>query len=381
MTTPSAPLAAPDLTQLRVQIDDWSRQLGFQRCGVSTARLDDDEAHLQRWLDCGMHGTMDYMQRHGSKRSHPAELVPGTISVISVRIDYLPTDSATSQRVLDNPQLGYVSRYALGRDYHKLLRARLQKLASRIAGAIGPFGYRAYVDSAPVLEKALARNAGLGWIGKHSNLIDTKTGSWFFLGELFTDLPLTPDAPEIGNYCGTCTRCINACPTGAIVGPYRIDARLCISYLTIELQGAIPEALRPLIGNRIYGCDDCQLACPWNKFATLSAEPDFRSRHALDASSLVTLMGWTEAEFLSRTEGSAIRRIGYLRWLRNVAVALGNAPKSEAACVALIAYQDHADAMVREHVQWALAQQQSNQSARTEQNPQAKKTLSENQRG
>jgi len=353
------PPAAPNLKHLRAQIDDWSRALGFQHCGVSNARLDQDEAHLQRWLDQGRHGTMDYMQRHGSKRSRPHELLPGTISVISVRIDYLPAASDRSQRVLDDPQLGYVSRYALGRDYHKLMRTRLQHLANQIAGVIGPFGYRAYVDSAPVLEKALARNAGLGWIGKHSNLINTKAGSWFFLGELFTDLPLAPDPPETGDYCGSCTRCISACPTAAITAPYQLDARRCISYLTIELHGAIPEDLRPQIGNRIYGCDDCQLVCPWNKFAKLSAEPEFRARHALDASSLISLMGWTEAEFLQRTEGSAIRRIGYWRWLRNVALALGNAPKSSAAELALTTYQDHPDAVLREQVRWSLARQQS----------------------
>ena len=303
-----------------------------------------------------MHGEMDYMQRHGTRRSRPEELQPGTLGIISVRMDYLPPDIAGMQSTLDNPELGYVSRYALGRDYHKLLRSRLQKLADRIADAIGPFGYRAFTDSAPVLERALARNAGLGWIGKHSNLIHQKNGSWFFLGELYTDLPLPIDDAETGNYCGTCTRCIDICPTQAIVAPYRVDARRCISYLTIELDGSIPEEFRTMMGNRIYGCDDCQMACPWNKFAKLSAEADFRARHALDASALSDLFNWTEPEFLSKTEGSAIRRIGHQRWLRNIAVALGNAPSTDAVLTALHARRNDPSDVVREHVDWALNQ-------------------------
>ncbi len=345
-----------DYPQLRAAILQWSRALGFQQCGISNAPLAEDEAHLLNWLAAGRHGEMAYMQRHGTRRTRPQELQPGTLSVISVRMDYLAPDVVGMQSTLDDPTLGYVSRYALGRDYHKLMRTRLQKLADRIAERIGPFGFRAFTDSAPVMEKALARNAGLGWIGKHSNLIHPQNGSWFFLGELYTDLPLPADEAETGNFCGTCTRCIDICPTQAIVAPYEVDARRCISYLTIELEGAIPEALRPLIGNRIYGCDDCQMVCPWNKFAKLSAEPDFRARHALDASPLIDLFAWTEPEFLQRTEGSAIRRIGYQRWLRNIAVALGNAPYSEAIMQALNQRAEYPSAMVREHVIWALAQ-------------------------
>jgi epoxyqueuosine reductase len=278
--------------------------------------------------------------------------------VISVRMNYLPEGQAEAERALADTAVGYVSRYALGRDYHKLMRSRLQKLADRITEAVGPFGYRVFTDSAPVLEKALARNAGLGWIGKHSNLIDSKSGSWFFLGEILTDLPLPIDAPA-SNHCGSCSRCITACPTGAIVAPYRVDARRCISYLTIELHGTIPEEFRAAMGNRIYGCDDCQLVCPWNKFAKLSAEPDFRARHALDSTSLVELFGWSEDEFLRKTEGSAIRRIGHERWLRNLAVALGNAPPSAAAREALEARLHHPSALVREHVHWALQRQRT----------------------
>jgi epoxyqueuosine reductase len=340
----------------RSELEVWARALGFAAVGVSGIDLGEDEAHLLDWLSQGCHGEMDYMQRHGTLRSRPQALVPGTVRVISVRMDYLPEGQAEAEAALADPQRAYVSRYALGRDYHKLMRTRLQKLADRIAKAVGPFGYRVFTDSAPVLEKALARNAGLGWIGKHSNLIDTKSGSWFFLGEILTDLPLPIDAPA-SNHCGTCTRCLTACPTAAIVAPYRVDARRCISYLTIELHGAIPEEFRVAMGNRIYGCDDCQLACPWNKFAKLSAEPDFRARHALDSSSLVELFDWSEEEFLRKTEGSAIRRIGHERWLRNIAVALGNAPPSPVVRAALAKHQAHPSALVREHVDWALKRQ------------------------
>jgi epoxyqueuosine reductase len=338
--------------ELAERIREWGAALGFQSIGFSDIELAADEAHLNAWLDAGMHGEMDYMARHGTRRSRPAELVPGTLRVVSARMDYWP-DAAGADAVLADPALGYISRYALGRDYHKLLRRRLQQLAERIEAEAGPFGYRVFTDSAPVLEKALAQKAGLGWIGKHSNLIDKRSGSWFFLGEIYTDLPLPTEAPP-SNHCGTCSRCIPACPTGAIVAPYRVDARRCISYLTIELHGPIPEPLRPAIGNRIYGCDDCQLVCPWNKFARLSAEPDFRVRHGLDRSSLVELFGWDEPTFLSRTEGSAIRRIGWLRWLRNIAVALGNGPASPDAIAALQARREHPSEMVREHVEWAL---------------------------
>jgi epoxyqueuosine reductase len=346
--------SAPDYAGLRDLIRRWGGALGFQHVGIARSELGRDEAHLLSWLDAGRHGEMGYMKRHGTRRTRPSELVPGTLSVITARMDYWPADAERADEVLADPNRAYVSRYALGRDYHKVLRARLQDLADRVAEHVGPFGYRAFTDSAPVLEKALARDAGLGWIGKHTNLIHPRAGSWFFLGELYTDLPLPADAP-VANYCGTCSRCIEACPTGAIVAPYQLDARRCISYLTIELHGAIPEELRPLIGNRIYGCDDCQLVCPWNKFARVSVEPDFRARHALDRATLVELFAWSEAEFLSRTAGSAIRRIGFERWLRNIAVALGNAPKSGEVVDALRVRADYPSALVREHVAWALA--------------------------
>jgi epoxyqueuosine reductase len=292
------------------------------------------------------------MARHGAKRARPAELVPGTLRVISARMDYWPaaTDPAA---VLADPTLGYVSRYALGRDYHKLIRPRLARLADRLAGAVGADGYRAFTDSAPVLEKALARDAGLGWIGKHTNLLDRRDGSWFFLGEVFTDLPLPVDAP-LTTHCGSCTACLDACPTRAIVAPYELDARRCISYLTIELDGPIPEEFRAAIGNRIYGCDDCQLVCPWNRYAKLAAEPAFQSRHGLDGARLAVLFSWSEAEFLDRTAGSAIRRIGYARWLRNIAIALGNAPATPDVVAALRSRADDPSPVVREHVQWAL---------------------------
>jgi epoxyqueuosine reductase len=344
---------APDYSQLAGDIKNWGRELGFQQIGIAATQLDADEAHLLNWLSAGRHGEMDYMERHGVKRSRPAELQAGTLRVISVRMDYDPPQARDAWEVLEDPSLGYISRYALGRDYHKVLRTRLQKLADRIAAQIGPFGYRAFVDSAPVLEKALARNAGLGWIGKHTNLINTQAGSWFFLGELYTDLPLPTDAPA-KDHCGTCERCIEICPTQAIIGPQQLDARRCIAYLTIELRGSIPTELRPLIGNRIYGCDDCQLICPWNKFARKSAEPDFIVRHGLDGAALIELFAWSEAEFLARTEGSAMRRIGYEQWLRNIAVALGNAPPSTEITAALRTRLDHPSALVREHVQWAL---------------------------
>ena len=341
------------------RITGWARELGFASAGIADIDLAEAEPGLAQWLAAGFHGEMDYMARHGMRRARPAELVPGTLSAVMVTMDYAPADPDWRDRAwatLADDERAYVSRYALGRDYHKLMRTRLQKLADRIAKAVGPFGYRVFTDSAPVLEKALARNAGLGWIGKHSNLIDTKSGSWFFLGEILTDLPLPIDAPA-SNHCGTCTRCLTACPTAAIVAPYRVDARRCISYLTIELHGAIPEEFRVAMGNRIYGCDDCQLACPWNKFAKLSAEPDFRARHALDSSSLVELFDWSEEEFLRKTEGSAIRRIGHERWLRNIAVALGNAPPSPVVRAALAKHQAHPSALVREHVDWALKRQ------------------------
>lgn len=331
--------------------------LGFQQVGITDgARLAEDEAHLLSWLRQGRHGEMDYMARHGLKRSRPEALVAGTVSVISVRMDYLPPSSRHPRQVLNRPGLAYISRYALGRDYHKLMRRRLKKLARKIEARVGPFGYRCLVDSAPVLEKALARNAGLGWIGKHTNLINPKAGSYFFLGEIYTDLPLEKDPPFGGQHCGRCTACMDICPTAAIVGPQQLDARRCISYLTIELKGAIPAPLRPLIGNRVYGCDDCQLICPWNKFARHTEEDDFRVRHGLDAPTLIELFLWGEQEFLQKTEGSAIRRIGHERWSRNIAVGLGNAPTSAASVKALKTRADDPSALVREHVAWALRQ-------------------------
>lgn len=346
------------IKEIKQHISQWCDELGFQQAGITHTNLADDEQHLDAWLKKNFHGDMDYMQRHGTRRSRPHELVDGTVSVISVRMDYLPPSSRHPAKVLSDKNLAYVSRYAVGRDYHKVLRQRLQKLADRITEHYGEFGYRCFVDSAPVLEKALARNAGLGWIGKHSNLINPKAGSWFFLGEIYTDLPLEPDAPFSSEHCGSCEACIDICPTRAIVGPMQVDARRCISYHTIELKGAIPVEFRKMIGNRVYGCDDCQLICPWNKFASYSEEDDFRVRHGLDAPTLVELFAWSEEQFLQNTEGSAIRRIGYERWLRNIAVGLGNAPTSTAVIHALQDRKDHASALVREHVLWALAQHQ-----------------------
>jgi epoxyqueuosine reductase len=342
-----------DLQALARDIKDWGRELGFRKVGIAGIELPEDEQRLLDWLAAGHHGDMHYMARHGTRRSRPSELVPGTVRVISARMNYLPA-AENPQKVLENPELGYVSRYALGRDYHKVLRGRLARLADRIAAVAGSQGYRAFTDSAPVLEKALARDAGLGWIGKHTNLLDRHDGSWFFLGEVFTDLPLPIDAP-VTSHCGSCTACIDVCPTQAIVAPYRLDARRCISYLTIELDGAIPEEFRKAIGNRVYGCDDCQLVCPWNRYAKLTEEADFLPRQGLDAPRLVDLLQWSEQQFLERTAGSAIRRIGYERWLRNVAVALGNAPKTPEVVAALEARRDHPSALVREHVAWALS--------------------------
>jgi epoxyqueuosine reductase len=346
-----------DYLQLRADIDRWGAELGFQRVGVSGTALADDETHLLNWLDAGFHGEMEYMAQHGHKRSRPAELQPGTLRVISARMDYVPDGLGAAWDLLADAERGYISRYALGRDYHKVLRRRLQKLVDRIAAVTGPFGHRVFTDSAPVLEKALARNAGLGWIGKHTLLLSRDAGSWFFLGEIYTDLPLPVDTAASA-HCGTCNRCIEICPTRAIVAPYRLDARRCISYLTIELRGSIPEELRAPIGNRIFGCDDCQLICPWNKFAQTTPETDFSPRHGLDGAGLVELFAWSEQEFLDRTEGMAIRRTGYEGWLRNIAVALGNAPHSERVDSALERRAEHPSALVREHVAWAQAEQQ-----------------------
>jgi epoxyqueuosine reductase len=342
-----------EMTELAEQIKQWGLELGFQQVGITNTHLAEAETHLKHWLDDNFHGEMDYMQRHGNKRSRPESLLPGTIRIISTRMDYLPEAKSDMDKTLSDPAAAYISRYALGRDYHKLMRLRLQKLADKIQQSYGSFGYRAFVDSAPVLEKALAEKAGLGWIGKHTNLINRKAGSWFFLGELYTDLPLPIDQ-KADSYCGQCTACLKVCPTKAIVSPYRVDARRCISYLTIELKGAIPEPLRPLIGNRIYGCDDCQIICPWNRFAKLTGEKDFNPRHRLNTRQLIDVFEWDEKEFLTRTEGSAIRRIGHESWLRNIAVALGNAPASPFVLEALKAKLDHPSELVREHVSWAL---------------------------
>ncbi len=335
------------------EIRRWGSEFGFQQVGISNIELDQAEARLEAWLQNNYHGEMEYMSRHGRKRSRPNMLVPGTLSVISVRMDYLPDEPESPTSLLDHPAKAYISRYALGRDYHKLLRSRLKRLAMKLEARIGPLGYRVFVDSAPVLEKPIAEKAGLGWIGKHTNLINRDDGSWFFLGELFTDLELPADAAE-SSHCGTCRACMDVCPTGAIVAPYKLDARRCISYLTIELKGAIPVEHRKSIGNRVYGCDDCQLFCPWNKFAQPTKEKDFQPRHHLESADLVELFSWTETEWLSKTEGSAMRRLGYERWLRNLAVALGNAASTPDVIDALKEKQHTDSQLVNDHVEWAL---------------------------
>ncbi len=350
------------------QVRAWARALGFSHIGVAGVVLRSAEPGLLAWLDNGFHGRMDYMAAHGLKRARPAELVPGTLSVITARMNYLPRDTppdwlAQELARLQRPGQAAVSLYARGRDYHKVMRARLQKLQAHMAQALGPFGHRVFTDSAPVLEAELASRSGQGWRGKHTLVLSREGGSLFFLGEIYVDLPLTP-TPAASAHCGQCSACISACPTGAIVAPHRLDARRCISYLTIELDGPIDPALRPLLGNRIYGCDDCQLLCPWNKYAQRSELPDFDARAGLAGADLAALLGWTEAEFLQRTEGSPIRRIGHARWLRNVATALGNAlaalPAGDARRApwqaALQARANHPSDMVREHVRWALAQ-------------------------
>jgi len=344
--------------ELAHRIRSWALELGFADAGIAHQRLGDDLDHLQRWLDDGMHGAMNYMARQPDQRAHPEALHANTLAVISVRMDCRPPAEA-AEKILGDAESAYIARYALGRDYHKLMRARLKKLGARIADEIHPHGYRVLADSAPALEKALARNAGLGWIGKNTLLLNRSAGSWFLLGEIYTDLPLAanPDeAPQ--SHCGSCTACLDVCPTKAFVAPYQLDARRCISYLTIEYHGSIPELLRPLIGNRIFGCDDCQLVCPWNRYARLSTEVDFAPRHGFDNIKLIELFRWTEAEYLIRTEGMALRRTGYRNWLRNLAVALGNAPAREDVRNALAARMDDADPIVREHVRWALEQQQ-----------------------
>ncbi len=345
-------MSTPDYNALAARIRALAHAAGFQRVGITGVELKQDEAHLLDWLGQQLYGSMEWMARHGALRARPAELLPGTIRVISVGLDYGKDPDAAWANLREHER-AYVARYALGRDYHKLMRNRLQRLAEAVQAEIGPFGHRAFTDSAPVLERALARNAGLGWIGKHTCLIDRDGGSWFFLGELFVDIPLPVDPPATA-HCGSCTRCIDICPTGAITAPYRLDARRCISYLTIEHEGSIDEELRPLMGNRIFGCDDCQLVCPWNKFARRSDEPDFRVRNDLDTASLAELFAWEEEEFLRRSEGSAIRRSGHERWLRNIAIALGNAPTTPEVLAALETRRQHPSPVVREHVEWAL---------------------------
>ena len=355
MTKPAIPYGDTDMTELKSKVTAWCGELGFQHAGITDIELSQAESRLADWLRGKFHGSMDYMERHGSKRSRPDELVPGTLRVISVRMDYLPESQDAAKQRLDDGRSAYISRYALGRDYHKTLRGRLRALARHIEDNIGEFGYRVFVDSAPVLEKAIAEKSGIGWVGKHTNVIDRDTGSWFFLGELYTDLPLPIDVAE-KSHCGTCTACIDVCPTKAIVAPYSLDARRCISYLTIENKNSIPIEFRKDIGNRIYGCDDCQLFCPWNKFARLTTEEDFAPRHGLDTAQLTELFSWNEATWLEKTEGSAIRRIGYDRWLRNIAVALGNANKTPEVIAVLTAREQDESPMVTEHVEWALAQ-------------------------
>ncbi|HTN94349.1 MAG TPA: tRNA epoxyqueuosine(34) reductase QueG [Gallionella sp.] len=342
--------------ELAAQIHSWAQELGFQRVGICDTDLNAAEIGLLEWLSLGRHGNMDYMVNHGTRRSRPAELVPGTLRVISLSMNYFPPHARDSWNVLAESEYAFISRYALGRDYHKILRNRLAKLADRIRAEVAEAGVRVFTDSAPVMEVELARKAGLGWRGKHSLLLSREHGSWFFLGEIYLNLPLPLDTPQ-QEHCGTCTRCIEVCPTRAIVAPYRLDARRCISYLTIELKGSIPVELRPLIGNRIYGCDDCQLACPWNGYAQTTVEPDFAVRHGLDDVSLVELFAWEEEDFKSKLAGSAIYRIGYEQWLRNIAVALGNATKNDAVIAALRNRAKHESAIVREHVDWALTQQ------------------------
>lgn len=359
----------PDYAALAVVIKAWGKELGFHdiRIADAHAEMSAVESGLFQWLDKGYHGDMDYMAKHGTKRTRPAELEPGTQRVISVCMNYMPPSVKSSWDVINAGDRAFISRYALGRDYHKVLRARLQKLADKMTAEVGPFNYRVFSDSAPVMEVAWAQKAGLGWRGKHTLLLTRQAGSMFFLAEMYTDLPLPVDDVS-GNYCGSCSKCIDVCPTQAIIGPYELDARRCISYLTIELKDSIPEALRPLIGNRVYGCDDCQLVCPWNKFARITNENDFHVRNGMDDISLVELFGWDQTTFENKLAGSPIRRIGHQQWLRNIAVGLGNAPYSIEIVRALQARLDDDSALVREHVQWALQQQDEKRTA-TQDNP------------
>jgi epoxyqueuosine reductase len=344
----------PNLDQLATDIKSWGLALGFQQVAITDIDLSKYEPLLDSWLAKNFHGVMNYMAQHGNARCHPEQLLPGTIRVICVRMDY-DNDEPESLEPFSRKDKGYISRYARGRDYHKLIRKRLQQLATKIESVAGPFGYRAFVDSAPVLERALAEKSGLGWIGKNTMLINKQAGSWFFLGELFTDIPLPVDKTA-SEHCGSCSACLDICPTNAFVKPNVLDATRCISYLTIELRTSIPEQFRKPIGNRIFGCDDCQLICPWNKFSSPATEDDFKPRHNFDDSDLVDLFGWSEEEFMEITAGSPIRRIGYECWLRNIAVALGNAPSTDDVLSALVARKNHASALVREHVEWALGE-------------------------
>ena len=347
--------------QVHSKLTEWATEFGFQSVGVSNIDLKDEEVYLKQWLAKGFHGDMDWMERHGNKRTRPAELIPETLSIISVRMDYLPTETHDPIMVLNHPERAYVSRYALGRDYHKVMRSRLQKLADKINQYLEPYNeemkYRVFVDSAPVMEKPIAVKAGLGWVGKHTNVLSQDAGSWFFLGEIYTNLPL-PESQAVTNHCGDCTACIDICPTKAIIKPYELDSRRCISYLTIEHKGVIPEEFRKPMANRIYGCDDCQLVCPWNRFAVNTDETDFEIRNNLDAASLLDLFAWTEEEFLKKLEGTAIRRIGIERWYRNIAIALGNAPSSPKIINALREKYETSTEIVKEHIDWALKQQE-----------------------
>ena len=351
-----------DLQELATQIRVWGRELGFQQLGIAGTTLTVAEQRLDEWVARGLHGDLDYMTRHGRKRTRPDALVPGTARIISARMDYLPAGAAPAEAVLTNGERAYIARYALGRDYHKLLRRRLQRLADRISAASAAHGYRVFVDSAPVLEKPLAAAAGLGWQGKHTNLINRQAGSWFLLGEIYTDLPLPVDEP-VTDHCGSCRACLDVCPTQAIIAPYVLDARRCISYFTIESKGPIPVEFRASMGNRIFGCDDCQLVCPWNRYARATDEPDFAPRHGLDAPRLADLFAWSEQEWSERTTGSALRRPGYLGWLRNIAVALGNAPSSDTVLDGLRDRASHPLELIREHVAWALEQHRARRSS------------------
>lgn len=355
-------LSAEQLQTLQRRIQTLATDAGFQQAGISSTNTGDHKAALERWLAAGYHGEMsymaDHMTAHGPMRALPSELHPGTVSVISLRMDYLAPGVELVGH-LNDPTNAYISRYALGRDYHKLIRKRLTDLGKRIQDEIGPFGFRAFVDSAPILERALAEQAGLGWIGKNTMLINRKAGSYFFLGEILTDLPLTPNTEQESNHCGRCQACLDICPTQAFAGPYELDARRCISYLTIELNGPIPEDLRPGIGNRIFGCDDCQIGCPWNRFSKPTTEDDFTPRHQLDKATLLELFAWDEKTFLKKTEGMPIRRTGYENWMRNIAVALGNAPASLEITTALESRKGQISALVDEHIDWALQRHHS----------------------